>query len=82
MKRLRLRFLPLAGLLAAPALAFAHPGHEGGHDFEWDFGHFASHPLATTLCVAVLAISVWAVWRLVKSKPAAARASRPDRSPR
>lgn len=41
-------------LLLAPALALAHPGHDGPHDFEWDFGHLADHPLATAAGVAIL----------------------------
>lgn len=66
MKSLKSRLLPL-GLLLAPVLAHAHPGHDGDHDFVWDFDHFFSHPLATILCVAVVAAGGWAVWRLLKS---------------
>ena len=66
MKSLRLRTL-LAGLFAFPALAQAHPGHDGDHDFVWDFDHFASHPLATFACVAIVATAGWLVWRLIKS---------------
>jgi hypothetical protein len=51
-------------LLAAPVVARAHPGHDGGHDLEWDFGHFASHPLATLACFALVAAAGWAAWRL------------------
>lgn len=78
MNSLRLRFLPLAGLLAAPALAFAHPGHDGDHDFEWDFGHFVSHPLATLACLALVVVAGWAVWRLWRApkSPDAARVRR------
>jgi hypothetical protein len=28
----------LALLAALPAIASAHPGHDGGHDLTWDFG--------------------------------------------
>jgi hypothetical protein len=59
------RLLPLAALLA-PVLARAHPGHDGGHDLEWDTAHLAAHPAATLLCVAVLAAGIWAVWQLVR----------------
>jgi hypothetical protein len=76
MKFLRLRYL-LAGLFAFPALAQAHPGHDGDHDFVWDFDHFASHPLATFACVAIVATAGWLVWRLIKA-PQSVR-SKPDR---
>jgi len=73
MKLSRLRYFLLAGLFAIPALARAHPGHDGEHDFEWDFGHFISHPLATLSCAAMIAGAGWLVWRQLKS-------SRPNRS--
>ena len=75
------RSLLFIALFAVPALAFAHPGHDGDHDFVWDFGHFVTHPLATFACIAVIAVAGWGVWRLVKSpatKPE--RATRDDRS--
>lgn len=54
MIRLR-RSLPYVSLLLLfPALASAHPGHEGG-DLTWDYQHLVSHPLATLGCFAVLA---------------------------
>ena len=70
MKSLRLRSLLVATAFALPALAHAHPGHDGDHDFTWDFDHFASHPLATIACIAVVAAGGWAVWQLVKSSRA------------
>jgi len=70
MKSSRLHALLLAAVFAAPAIAHAHPGHDGDHDFVWDFGHFVTHPLATIACVAVLAAAGWGVWRLLKG-PAA-----------
>jgi len=70
MKSNRLRFLLLAAVFAAPVIAQAHPGHDGDHDFTWDFDHFASHPLATIACIAVVAAGGWAVWQLVKSSRA------------
>ena len=71
MKLTRLRSLLIATAFAVPALAYAHPGHDGDHDFVWDFEHVTSHPLATILCLSVLAAGGWAVWRLVKSAKAA-----------
>jgi hypothetical protein len=62
------RLLPLLALLA-PVLAQAHPGHDGGHDLEWDTSHFAAHPVATILCVGMLAIGIWTVVQLVRSRP-------------
>jgi len=70
MKASRLRFLLLAPALALPLLAHAHPGHDGDHDFVWDFEHITSHPLATILCLSILAAGGWAVWRLLKSRQA------------
>jgi len=66
MKPSRLRFLFLAGLFAIPALAHAHPGHDGDHDFVWDFDHFVSHPLATAACATILVAAGWITWRLLK----------------
>lgn len=38
------RFTGLIALLAVlPAVTFAHPGHDGGHDLTWDFGHDLGH---------------------------------------
>jgi len=67
MKFSRLRFALLAGLFALPALAHAHPGHDGDHELVWDFDHLLSHPIATVTCVAVVAVAGWMVWRLLKT---------------
>jgi urease accessory protein len=38
------RFSRLIALLAVlPAIASAHPGHDGGHDLTWDFGNGLGH---------------------------------------
>jgi hypothetical protein len=63
------RLLTTAALLA-PVLASAHPGHDGGHDLEWDTDHFAAHPVATILCVSVLAAGLWVVTQLIRSRRA------------
>jgi urease accessory protein len=65
------RLLAVAALVALPALAQAHPGHDGDHDFVWDFSHFAEHPLATMACGILVAAAGWGAWRLLKAKPAA-----------
>lgn len=70
MKHSRLRYVLLAGLFVAPALAHAHPGHDGDHDFVWDFGHFVSHPFATLAGAALVVGAGWLVWRLLKSPTA------------
>ena len=67
MKHPRLRYFLLAGLFAAPALAHAHPGHDGDHDFVWDFGHVVSHPFATLAWAALIAGVGLLVWRLIKT---------------
>lgn len=80
MKSSRLRYLLLAGLFVAPALAHAHPGHDGDHEFVWDFDHFASHPLATLTCAALIVGAGWLAWRLLKSpKAEGAKATKTDR---
>lgn len=71
MKSSRLRSLALLVTLALPVLAHAHPGHDGDHDFGWDFEHLANHPLATIACLAVIAAAGWGGWKLVKSRSAA-----------
>jgi hypothetical protein len=40
MKLSRLAYFPrlLVLIAALPAIASAHPGHDGGHDLTWDFG--------------------------------------------
>jgi hypothetical protein len=62
---LRSVFLP-AALLASATLLSAHPGHEG-HELTWDFDHLAAHPAATLGWVAIFALAVWLLVRLVKS---------------
>jgi hypothetical protein len=53
--------------LAAPAALLAHPGHDGDHDFTWDFSHLVAHPVATLLCAAVLGTAIYAVVRATRS---------------
>ena len=64
------RPLLLIALFAAPALAQAHPGHDGDHSLEWDFGHLVAHPFATLACASVIAAAGWLVWRFLKSSSA------------
>ncbi len=66
MKSLRLRSLLLLPVSLLPALAHAHPGHDGDHEFGWDYEHLASHPLATILCFAVVGAAAWGVWSLLR----------------
>lgn len=69
MKTFPLRFVaPAVVFLATAALAQAHPGHDG-HDFTWDFGHFAAYPDATILCVGVLSVVVWGIWKVFAAAP-------------
>lgn len=58
--------LLLSALAGSTASAYAHPGHEG-HELTWDFGHLATHPGATVLCLAVLFGAAWAGWSLTRS---------------
>lgn len=63
MKRfLASRFLKLSALLAVlPAIASAHPGHDGGHGLEWDFAGGVQHPLfGLDHLLAMIAVGIWA----------------------
>ena len=57
----------LLAVFFLPVIAQAHPGHDGDHELIWDFEHFASHPLASLACAAVIVTAGWIVWRLLKS---------------
>ena len=71
MKSPRLRSLSLLATLGLPVLAHAHPGHDGDHDFVWDFSHLAENPLATIACLSLLAAAGWGVKKLLQSRTAA-----------
>lgn len=44
-----------------PALASAHPGHDGDHDFGWDFTGGLTHPLfGWDHLLAMIAVGLWA----------------------
>ena len=63
MKRLiSARFTGLIALLAVlPAVAFAHPGHDGGHDLTWDFSGGFGHPISgLDHVLAMVAVGLWA----------------------
>jgi hypothetical protein len=75
MTRLR-RLLPFTSLLVLfPALARAHPGHEG-HELTWDYQHLVAHPLATLECFAVLALGAGVVCLIARQCRLIARRSR------
>jgi hypothetical protein len=61
------RFALTSIALAAPAALLAHPGHDGDHDFTWDFSHLVAHPVATLLCAAVLGTAIYAIVRALRS---------------
>lgn len=55
------RALVLSGVfLAGVAPVLAHPGHDDGHELTWELGHLVAHPVATFVCLAVLAAAGWA----------------------
>lgn len=54
------RLLTLAAVFALPALAHAHPGHDG-HELTWDFAGGAVHPLTgLDHLIAMVAVGLWA----------------------
>lgn len=64
--------------LAAPAAAFAHPGHDGGHDggLTWDFVGEVLHRLSSPYHLAPAAIAalvVFGLWKLARHKRGAGR---------
>ncbi|EIP97466.1 hydrogenase/urease accessory protein [Opitutaceae bacterium TAV1] len=51
----------LVGLVVLPALAQAHPGHDGGHELTWDFGGGFAHPFTGwDHLLAMTAVGLWA----------------------
>jgi hydrogenase/urease accessory protein HupE len=69
------RRLAAAILLAAPAVAHAHPGHTGDHDLTWDF--IASHPLVgLAYLLGVAGLCGLAAIRLGGLRPAASKLAR------
>ncbi len=61
MKAPLLRTLSFLALFALPALAHAHPGHDGDHGLVWEFGTGFVHPLfGWDHLAAMLAVGLWA----------------------
>lgn len=60
--RLAARFLKITAALALlPAVASAHPGHDGGHDLTWDFAGGFAHPVfGLDHLLAMIAVGIWA----------------------
>lgn len=53
------RLCVVAGFVALPAWALAHPGHDG-HELTWDFTGGATHPLyGLDHLLALVAVGVW-----------------------
>lgn len=51
----------VSGLALTTASLQAHPGHDGGHGFEWDFTGGFAHPLAGfDHLLAMVAVGMWA----------------------
>jgi hydrogenase/urease accessory protein HupE len=74
---------PFAAFLALASLAHAHPGHDGDHEVTWEFSHLVAHPLATLMCLAVIAAGAGLAWLLVRRAQAerlqSLRGSQPKR---
>jgi len=70
MKTSALRLSAFAVVFLLPALAQAHPGHEGDHGFGWDFNHLQKHPYATFVCGILLYATGWIAWRLLARRAA------------
>ncbi len=50
-----------SGLVLSAASLQAHPGHDGGHGFEWDFAGGFAHPIGgLDHLLAMVAVGVWA----------------------
>ena len=74
---LRLAASTFAFATAFPAIAHAHPGHDG-HELTWDFGHLAAHPLATLGCFLAIAGIAWAAARVLRPSTPAVRKIKSD----
>ena len=63
MKRpLASRFLKLVAVIALlPAVASAHPGHDGGHDLSWDLSGGIEHAKLPVACLLAICITILAV---------------------
>ncbi len=60
-KSLARRLLALAAVLAVTPWASAHPGHDGDHDFTWDFSGGLAHPFTgMDHMLAMIAVGLWA----------------------
>ncbi len=73
------RRIAVASAALFPALAHAHPGHDGGHDLTWDFTGEVVHHLSSPYHVVPLLVAAAAfvlVLRLAKTRGASARKSR------
>ena len=53
-------------LAALPAVAQAHPGHDG-HELTWDLGHLAAHPFATLLWVVLFSAGILGLAKLANA---------------
>lgn len=60
--RFTARFFKISATLALlPAVASAHPGHDGGHDLTWDFAGGFAHPVfGLDHLLAMIAVGIWA----------------------
>lgn len=71
----------VAAVLACPACALAHPGHDG-HEFSWDLGTDPVHQLATLSLLAVpVLLGAWLALRW-RRQSKLARISRESRERR
>jgi hypothetical protein len=48
-----------------PAIAQAHPGHDG-HELTWDLGHLVAYPIATLACFLVCGGIAWTAARILR----------------
>jgi len=58
--------------VALPAVAQAHPGHDG-HELTWDLGHLAAYPGATLMWTLAFAAGIWGLSKLAGSSTEAIR---------
>jgi hypothetical protein len=56
--------LTFAAVLALlPVMAFAHPGHDGGHGLTWDLSGGIEHAKLPLGCLLIIALTVFAIKR-------------------
>ncbi|MBL9202258.1 MAG: hypothetical protein JNL39_17235 [Opitutaceae bacterium] len=61
---------------------FAHPGHDGDHDFTWELRHLVEHPFATAGWLALAGVTAGTVWWVLRLRSATIQSLRTSQASR